>query len=86
MDKIKREIFEAWLKSCNWFKINEKPNPTGPQDHYLTPAGEFVIAQYNLDGELQQVVKPMPPMPQAAVIRSPLQFKGDSQMPPGFTG
>jgi hypothetical protein len=85
MDKVKREVFETWLNGCNWFKINEVGTPNGQQDHYLTPAGEIMIAQYNLQGELQQIAKPMPPQPQATVMRK-LDFRGGAQMPPGLPG
>jgi len=59
MDKIKRADFEKWMKGCNWFKVNEGGNDMGQQNNYLTPAGEFVIVQYNLQGELEQIIKPM---------------------------
>ena len=87
MDKVTREVFETWLKGCNWFKINEVGTPNGQQDHYLTPAGEIMIAQYNLQGELAHVVKPMPAPAQGAVMmRKPIDFRGGAQMPPGFPG
>lgn len=82
MDKIKREDFETWLKGCNWFKINEVGTPNGQQLTYLTPAGEFVIAQYNLERELHQVVKPMPALPQATPMRGfRIDPRGGGQLP-----
>lgn len=82
MDKIKREVFEAWVKECNWFQINEQSNSNGQQVTYLTPAGEFAIAQYNLNKELQQVVKPMPAPPQATPMgHFPIDFRGGGPFP-----
>jgi hypothetical protein len=82
MDKITREVFETWLKGCNWFKINELGNPDGQQDHYLTPAGEIMIAQYNLKGELAQVVKPMPaPTQSTPMARFRMDPRGGGQFP-----
>jgi hypothetical protein len=86
MEKIKREDFEAWVKECNWLKIGESGTANGQQDTYLTPTGEFVIVQYNLNGELHQVAKPMPAPPQDTIMRRPVYFRGGSEMPPGFPG
>jgi len=68
MDAIKREVFEAWVKANNWFKVNEVATPRGKQDHYISPAGEIIIIQYNLKGKLAQVIKPMPPQPQPSLM------------------
>lgn len=82
MDKVKREVFETWLKGNNWFKINEVGTPNGQQEHYLTPAGEIVIAQYDLQGQLAQIAKPMPapaqPTPMAHFRMDP---RGGGQFP-----
>jgi hypothetical protein len=87
MEKIKKAEFEEWVKGCNWLRINEVGTPNGQQDTYLTPAGEFAIAQYNLSGELQQIVKPMPAPPQASRMgRFPLDFRGGGQFPSGSPG
>jgi hypothetical protein len=83
MDKVGRAVFETWLKGCNWFKINEVGTPNGQQDHYLTPAGEIMIAQYNLQGELAQVVKPMPAPAQPTTMRP---FRIDPRGGQGFPG
>lgn len=82
MEKIKREVFETWMKKCNWFKINDVGTPDGQQRHYLTPAGEVVIAQYNLQGELAQIVTLMPAPPQATPMRSfRIDPRGGGQFP-----
>ena len=84
MDKIERKFFEVWMKECNWFKINEVGTPNGPQVTHLTPAGEFVIAQYDLKGDLQQIVKPMPALPQSGAMRRlSTDFRGGGQFPGG---
>ena len=87
MDKIERKVFEEGVKPNNWLKINEVGNPKGQQVTYLTPSGEFVIAQYDLKGDLQQIVKPMPAPPQSGAMRHPLMdFRGGGQFPGGPPG
>lgn len=90
MDKIERKDFEAWVKPNNWLKINEVGNSNGQQVTYLTPAGEFVIAQYDLKGDLQQIVKPMPAPPQSGAMRrlstGTQDFRGGGQFPGGPPG
>jgi len=82
MDKIKREDFEKWIKDCNWFKIGEAGNANGQQDTYLTPTGEFVFVQYNLEGELLQITKPMPqPIQSKPVGHFPIDFRGGGSFP-----
>ena len=70
MEKIKREDFATWVKENNWLKINEVGNPNGHQLTYLTPAGEFIIVQYDLNSELYGVAKPAP-APAQNTIASP---------------
>lgn len=82
MDKITREIFETWAKGSNWLKINEVGTHNGPQISYITPSGEIVYALYNLTGELQQLIKPMPAPPQAKPVKGfPIDFRGGGPYP-----
>lgn len=60
MDKLETEVFLKWVEKHRWLKINEIGTREGTQENYVTPAGEFVIAQYNLKKELTQIAKPMP--------------------------
>lgn len=86
MDKIKKEDFEKWVKKHDWFKINEVSTPNGQQNHYLTPAGEFVICQYNLTGELAQIIKPIAaPLQGKPLGHFPLDLRGGGQFP-GISG
>lgn len=82
MEKIKREDFEKWIERCNWFKVNEAGNDKGQQHHYLTPTGEFLIAQYNLNAELEQIIKPMAtPIQPKPVGQYPIDFRGGGPFP-----
>jgi hypothetical protein len=87
MDKIDKEAFEAWIKENNWFKVGEGGNANGQQRNYLTPAGEFVFVQYNLEGEVLGISKPMPMPVQSKVSgHFPIDFRGGGKlpgMPPG---
>ena len=57
---MNNEEFLTWAKEGRWLKISEGGNPQGRQDMYLTPTGELVVAQYNLQGDLLGFIKPMP--------------------------
>lgn len=84
MDKIKKADFEKWINKQGWFKINEVDNPNGHQDNYLTPAGEFIYCLYSMEGELQQVIKPMAaPVPTQgkSLGRFPIDFRGGQPFP-----
>ena len=67
MEKIAKETFIAWVTECNWFMINDVPTPMGQQCHYVTPAGEIAIVQFDLENKLigySLSPRPMPPQPQ----------------------
>jgi hypothetical protein len=82
MEKVKREVFETWAKKEDWLKIGEPPNSNGRQHNYLTPAGEFVIIQYNLEGMLEQVIKPLSaPIQQRTTGPSPMDLRGGKFFP-----
>jgi hypothetical protein len=77
MDKIKRETLETWLKKHDWFKVNEGGSPDGKQDNYLTPTGEIIIVQYDLEGYVKGIVKITPaPMQAGAMPRFDLRGGG----------
>lgn len=82
MDKIKKEDFEKWVEEGKWLQISEAATPKGRQVSYLTPAGNFIIAIFNINGELEQVIKPMPAAPQAMPMRQfPSDLRGGAQHP-----
>jgi hypothetical protein len=76
MDKIKIETFEKYAKDNGWMQINDNATPKGRQLTFMTPQGHFIIASYNLDGQLVDQLSPPPP-----VI---LMQGGRPQMPPGL--
>lgn len=63
MEKVTKEIFKKWIQECNWLKVNETATPNGRQDTFLTPAGNFVAAIYDLKGDLLQVAMLGPAQP-----------------------
>jgi len=79
MEKIKREDFETWATGNNWLKINEGGSSTGAWATFLSPAGKIVIAQYDLHGNLQLIIK-RPPQPQENLPQFP-NLRGGGQFP-----
>jgi hypothetical protein len=75
MNKIKREDFEKWMKKHDFFKFNEAGTVDGQQHHYLTPAGETLIVQYDLQGCVAQLIK-LVAMPIQATQPGPFPLKG----------
>ena len=87
MEKLKTEDFLKWVEKSRWLKINEVGTHDGYQENYVTPAGEFVIAQYNLNKELVQLAKPMPPPPQGMPMKGlPMDFLHGGKFPGGPAG
>jgi hypothetical protein len=79
MNKLTDEAFLEWAKESRWLMISEAGNPKGRQATYMTPAGELVIIQYNLQGELEQFIKPVPmamPMPRMGMGPPGLDLRG----------
>lgn len=77
MPLVSKEILKKWIdvqiKRGNWLQVDEKATQEGRQYTYLTFAGQFIIVQYDIKGDVKTVGQPilMPtPMPQ-----HPLDFK-----------
>jgi len=84
MNKLKTEDFLKWVEKHRWLKINEIGIPTGKQENYVTPAGEFVSAQYNLNKELTQIAKPMLAPSQGMPMQGlPMDFLRGGKFPGG---
>lgn len=67
MERKTKETFTAYATECNWFMFYDTSTPMGQQSHYVTPAGEIVIAQFDLNGKLSGMSPPpiaAIPMPQ----------------------
>jgi hypothetical protein len=62
---ISKEDFDKWVQEYHWLLLTKLPMPTGHQLIYVTPAGHFVIAIYNLKGDLENVVPPVTIIPMA---------------------
>ena len=60
---ISKETLTAYAEENKWLAIAKAPMPTGSQVIYLTPAGHFVIAIYNLKGELENIAPPVTVIP-----------------------
>jgi hypothetical protein len=63
MEKVDKQKFEAWVKESNWLQIGETQNPNGRQHTYLTPAGNLMVAIYDLEGKLAAVAQLVPQSP-----------------------
>jgi len=77
MEKITNDVFKKWMQKNNWLKVYETPTPTGRQDTFLTPAGNFVAGIYDLSGNLSQIAMLMP----ASQSPPPLGFPGGKGFP-----
>jgi hypothetical protein len=73
-----RDEFEKYAKDNHWLKVDEPANPAGRQFNFVTPEGNFVVALFNLEGQLLTAV----PMPSMAQIST--QGRGLPGFPPGF--
>ena len=60
-EALNQETLEKYVKKHNWLPINEIAAPTGRQQFYLTPAGNVVIALYDLKGTFIGIGQPLPP-------------------------
>ena len=61
MEPISRVVFNKWAQDSKWIQLNEAANVNGRQYTFLTPAGNLVIAMFDLTGNFVAVGKPMPP-------------------------
>jgi len=59
MITVRKEELESWVKKQKWLFFQELPTPTGRQKWYITPAGSFIIAVYDLKGEILQILQPV---------------------------
>lgn len=57
-DIVSKEDFLSWVKKRNWLEVGEMPTPTGRQVTYLSPAGNFIFAIYDITGKLVQIAFP----------------------------
>jgi hypothetical protein len=67
MGLILKKDLDKWIKKQtdkgSWLPINDAATPQGRQITYMTYAGEFVIIQYDIKGNITMIGKPMA-MPQ----------------------
>jgi hypothetical protein len=75
---ISKEDLSKYVEEHKWLAIAKVPIPTGHQLIYVTPAGHFVIAIYNLKGDLENIAPPVTIIPTSVPTmgRSPLDFRG----------
>lgn len=80
---ISKEDFGKYVEEHKWLAIAKIPIPTGHQLIYLTPAGHFVIAVYNLKGDLENVAQPVTVIPTSMPMRQGpgLDLLGGSHRP-----
>ena len=83
MEKLTKENLEVWLKENNWLQTDEAATPDGNQKVYVTPAGEFIYIQFDLEGEYKQMFKRMPVPVQGGQQRRIINLGGGQ---PGFLG
>jgi len=82
MEELKTENFLKWAEESRWLKTKEIGTDKGQQESYITPAGEFVIAQYDLKKQFVQLLKPIFAPPQATTVgRFPIDLRGSGQFP-----
>jgi hypothetical protein len=85
MIKLTKEEFLKWVEKHDWLLVNEIPTPNGRQDIFTTPSGSFIVAIYDLKGDLQNVVPliVMPAPPPSPLGRLPgLDLRGGSNFIP----
>lgn len=63
MDAPTKETFVTYAKKCKWLYAGEVPTPEGRRHTYVTPAGNFVFAIYDIGGELMMLAMPAPQQP-----------------------
>lgn len=80
---ISKEDLSKYVEEYKWLAIVKVPMPTGHQIIYLTPAGHFIIAMYNLKGDLENVAPPVTVIPMSMPMRqgSGLDLLGGSHQP-----
>ncbi len=80
---ISKEDFKKWIEKYDWLWIAKIATPTGHQFIYVTPEGHFVIAIYNLKGDLENILQPVTIMPTSMPMRQGpgLDLLGGSHRP-----
>ena len=82
MDILSKEDFLSWAEECNWLCAGETATHAGRQVTYITPAGNFIYAIYNLKGDLQQLAFPIvQPQPTPGMQRPFLDLRGGAGSP-----
>ena len=79
MITVRKEELESWVKKQKWLFFQELPTPTGRQKWYITPAGSFIIAVYDLKGEILQIAQPIFMQQPAPTNLGALDIKGMKQ-------
>lgn len=81
---ISKEDFNKWIEKYDWLSTAKVTTPTGGhQIIYVTPAGHFVIAIYNLKGDLENIAQPVTIIPTSMPMRQGpgLDLLGGSHSP-----
>jgi hypothetical protein len=66
---ISKEDLSKYIKEHKWLSIAKTAIPTGHQITYVTPSGHFIIALYNLKGDLENILQPVTIMPTSMPMR-----------------
>jgi hypothetical protein len=80
---LSKEDLSKYVEEHKWLSIAKAPIPTGHQIIYVTPAGHFVIAIYNLKGDLENIAPPVTIIPTSMPMRQGpgLDLLGGSHFP-----
>jgi len=68
---ISKEDLTNYVQKHKWLAIAKAPLTTGNQVIYLTPAGHFVVAIYNIKGDLENIAPPVTAIPLSMTRQSP---------------
>lgn len=60
MEAISRATFNKWAQTHKWMQMGELATPNGRQYTFLTPAGNMVIAIFDIKGNLLGIGQPVP--------------------------
>lgn len=83
MEPLIKETFLSYAEECNWLLFGEISTPTGRQAQYVTPAGNFIYAVYNLKGDLLGLAMPVLQQPQQPpnLQRGFIDPRGEGSLP-----
>jgi hypothetical protein len=81
---ISKEDLTKFAEEHSWLAVAKVPMTTGGQQIiYVTSTGHFVIAIYNLKGDLENILQPVTVMPSMPMRQPPgLDLSGGSQYRP----